>query len=217
MGRVLLSCFSVSLDGFGAGADQDIDNPLGKHGMDLHQWMFPTRAFQQMHGSGTGTTGVDNDFAQRGMDNVGAWILGRNMFGPFRGPWRDETWQGWWGDEPPYRVPVFVLTRHARAPIAMRGGTTFQFVTEGAERALELAREAAGDKDVRVGGGVATVRHYLQQRQLDQLHLAFAPVLLGQGEHLLQGIDTRALGYQVTEHIATDAATHVVLTRRGGG
>jgi dihydrofolate reductase len=213
MGKVRVSCFSLSLDGFGAGTDQDLQNPLGKHGLELHQWVFPTQAFQAMHGQGAGgTTGVDDDFARRGMENLGAWILGRNMFGPIRGPWLDDAWKGWWGEEPPYHVPVFVLTHHARAPISMRGGTTFHFVTEGPERALQLAREAAGARDVRVGGGVATVRHYLQSRAIDEAHFAVAPVLLGAGEHLWQGLDLRALGYRVNERVATEAATHVVLT-----
>ena len=213
MGRIRVACFAVSLDGFGAGPRQSLQDPLGVGGLSLHQWVFPTRTFQRMHGQGEGTTGVDDDFAARGFENVGAWILGRNMFGPVRGPWPDDAWKGWWGDEPPYHVPAFVLTRHARAPLEMRGGTTFPFVTGGIREALARAREAAGERDVRVGGGVATVRQYLEARLLDELHLAFAPVLLGAGEALFAGLDLPALGYRCVERVATDAATHVLIRR----
>ena len=213
MSKVKVACFGVSIDGFGAGPRQSLDDPLGVGGPSLMQWVFPTRTFQQMHGEGGGETGVDDDFAARGFAGVGAWILGRNMFGPVRGAWPDESWKGWWGDEPPYRCPVFVLTHHARAPIEMRGGTTFHFVTEGIHAALDAARKAAGDRDVRIGGGVDTVRQYLQAGLVDELHLAQSPTVLGQGEALLAGIDLTALGFKCTEHAASPLAMHVVLSR----
>ena len=212
--KLRVNCFSISLDGYGAGPQQTLENPLGVGGMALHEWVFPTQAFQQMHGADTGgTTGIDNDFAVRGMAGLGAWILGRNMFGPIRGEWPDEQWKGWWGENPPYHVPVFVLTHHPRASIVMEGGTTFHFVTEGIQAALSRAREAAQGKDVRLGGGVATVRQYLEAGLIDELHLAFAPVLLGQGENLFAGLDLPKLGYQCTEHVPSPNATHVVLTK----
>ncbi len=218
MSKLIVRCFAVSLDGYGAGPDQSVDHPLGVGGPALHRWYSPTRTFRSMHTEGGGgTTGVDDDFARRGFRNVGAWILGRNMFGPVRGPWPDESWRGWWGDEPPYHVPAFVLTHHARPPLEMKGGTTFHFVTDGIEAALERARAAAGDKDVRVGGGVHTVRQYIRAGLVDSLHLVFSPVLLGAGEHLLGGIDLPALGYRVTEHQPTAAATHIVLERDAAG
>ena len=214
MSKLRVQAFSLSLDGFGAGPDQSRDHPLGVGGPGLFGWFFPTRWFHQMTGKEGGTTGVDDDFAIRGFANVGAWILGRNMFGPVRGPWPDESWKGWWGDTPPYRCPVFVLTHHARAPLAMQGGTTFHFVTDGIEAALERATAAAAGKDVRLGGGVATIRQYLRVGLIDELHLALSPVLLGSGEHLLAGIDMLKLGYACTEHVATANATHVVLGKR---
>jgi dihydrofolate reductase len=215
MTKIRVAAFGVSLDGYGAGPGQDLENPMGRGGMALHQWVLPTRTFRAMQGRADGTAGLDDDFARRGFDNLGAWILGRNMFGPVRGPWPDESWKGWWGDNPPYHVPVFVLTHHPRPPLAMAGGTIFQFVTGGIEEALDRARAAAGaDRDVRIGGGVATVRHYLEARLIDELHLAVAPVLLGGGETLFAGLDLPALGYQVTEHVASEAATHVILTKR---
>ena len=214
MSKVRVNAFSVSLDGYGAGPDQDEQNPLGRNGTEVHGWVFPTRTFQQMHGDeGDGTTGVDDDFARRGFENLGAWILGRNMFGPVRGPWPDERWRGWWGENPPYHVPVFVLTHHARRPLEMEGGTTFHFVTGGIEEALRLAREAAKGADVRLGGGVATIRQYLRAGLVDEMHLAIAPALLGSGENLLEGIDLRAMGFRVAEHVPSAAATHVVLRR----
>ncbi len=213
MGKVRVSAFVVSLDGFGAGPDQDLENPLGRGGMELHRWMFPTRTFCAMHGQPGGETGVDDDFAARSMAGVGAWILGRNMFGPVRGAWPDAAWKGWWGEEPPYRVPVFVLTHHPRAPLEMRGGTMFHFVTDGIGAALERARAAAGGQDVRIGGGAATVRQYLQADLVDEMHLAVSPVLLGGGEALLAGIDLPALGFRVAEHVPSAKATHVVLRR----
>lgn len=215
MSKVRVASFSVSIDGFGAGPDQSLQDPLGVGGMELHQWVFPTATFQRMHGDGSGTTGTDDEFAARGFKDLGAWILGRNMFGPVRGPWPDLTWKGWWGDEPPYHTPVFVLTHHAREPLVMKGGTTFHFVTTGIHDALDLARTAANGRDVRIGGGVATVQQYLREGLIDELHLAIAPVVLGAGENLFAGIDMRALGYQCMENVATEKATHVVLGKRG--
>jgi dihydrofolate reductase len=214
MTKLRVNCFSISLDGYGAGPKQDLANPLGVGGMELHQWVFATRTFKQMFGSDGGATGIDDDFAARGFANVGAWILGRNMFGPVRGPWPDDTWRGWWGDNPPYHTPVFVLTNHPRPSITMDGGTVFHFVADDINTVLTRAAEAADGKDVRIGGGVATIRQYLRATLIDEMHLAISPVLLGSGEHLLAGIDTLKLGYQCTEHVATANATHVVLTRR---
>jgi dihydrofolate reductase len=214
MAKLRVHGFSVSLDGYGAGPNQDLDNPLGVGGRALHEWAFATRTFQRMHGGDGGSTGTDDEFAARGFRNIGAWILGRNMFGPVRGPWPDENWKGWWGDDPPYHTPVFVLTNHPRASLAMRGGTTFHFVTDGIHAALERARHAANGQDVRLGGGVATIRQYLCARLVDEMHLAISPVLLGFGEHLLAGIDAPQLGYECTEHVSTPNATHVVITKR---
>ncbi|MDB5961097.1 MAG: deaminase, partial [Massilia sp.] len=205
---------SISLDGFGAGPNQSLDNPMGDGGGALHQWFRGTRTFQTMIGNaGKGTDGPDEVFAARGFDNVGAWILGRNMFSPLRGPWLDDEWKGWWGEEPPYHVPVFVLTHHARAPLAMKGGTTFNFVTDGVKSAYAQAIEAANGKDVRLGGGVATVREFLAAGLVDEMHLAVSPVLLGRGESLFAGLDLPALGFEVAEHVPTAAATHVVLRK----
>jgi dihydrofolate reductase len=215
LSRLRVESFTLSLDGFGAGPDQDLSNPLGVGGTALHGWALSTRTFQKhLFGADGGQGGIDDDFAARGFRNVGAWILGRNMFGPVRGPWPDESWRGWWGENPVYHVPVFVLTHHARAPLVMDGGTTFHFVTEGAAAALERAREAAGEKDVRVGGGVNVIRQYLRQRLIDEIHIAIAPVLLGSGERLFDGVDLRALGYTCTRHVASPQATHVVLSRQ---
>jgi dihydrofolate reductase len=213
MSKLRVHCFGVSIDGFGAGPNQDIHNPLGVGGEDLHQWLFPTRAFQQMQGKEDGTTGVDNDFAERGFDGIGAWILGRNIFGPIRGAWPDDKWKGWWGDNPPYHSQVFVLTHFSRPPIRMDGGTTFHFVTDGIHAALQRATEAANGLDVRLGGGAATIRQYLQAGLVDQLHLAIAPLVLGGGESLLAGIDLLKLGYKCTEHATSSAALHAVLTK----
>lgn len=212
--RLRVHAFSISLDGFGAGPDQGLDHPLGVGGLALHDWVIPTRTFRQMEGRGGGVTGPDDDFVSRGFAGIGAWILGRNMFGPVRGPWPDETWKGWWGENPPYRCPVFVLTHHARQPVAMQGGTVFHFETGGIHAALEKAMAAANGKDVRIGGGVGTIRQYLREGLIDELHLAITPVLLGSGEPLLAGIDARALGYECTEHVATPGALHVVVARR---
>jgi dihydrofolate reductase len=214
MSKLRVNCFSISLDGFGAGRDQSLENPLGIGGMGLHPWMIGTKTFQQrVMGKDGGAAGPDDDFTRRGFENVGAWILGRNMFGPIRGAWPDSAWKGWWGDNPPYHCPVFVLTRHARASITMDGGTTFHFVTQGMHAALERAREAAQGKDVRLGGGVETIRQYLRAGLVDEMHLAVAPVLLGSGEHLLAGLDLLALGYRCTQHVTTPNAMHVVLER----
>jgi len=213
MSRVRVQSFSLSLDGFGAGPDQDLQHPLGVGGEALMGWVFPTRTFQRMFGQGDGTTGVDDNFAARGFENVGAWILGRNMFGPIRGAWPDDAWKGWWGEEPPYHTPAFVLTHHARTPVEMKGGTTFHFVTGGIREALDRARAAARGKDVRVGGGVSTVREYLRAGLVDEMHLVVSSVLLGSGENLLAGIDLTALGLRVREHAASETALHVVLSR----
>jgi dihydrofolate reductase len=208
-----VSSFSVSLDGYGAGPNQSLEHPLGVGGLELHQWFFPTRTFQRMHTNGDGATGVDDEFAARGFQNIGAWILGRNMFGPIRGPWPDDAWKGWWGANPPYHVPTFVLTHHARPSITMEGGTTFHFVTDGIHAALERATAAANGKDVRVGGGVATIQQYLRAGLVDEMHLAIAPVILGSGELLLAGLNLRAMGYSCREFVPGTNATHVVLAR----
>ncbi|GLS23102.1 DNA-binding protein [Labrys miyagiensis] len=213
MSKLVVRAFSLSLDGYGAGPDQSLDNPLGVNGKKLHEWAFATRTFQKMFGQDSGETGVDEDFAARSFENIGAWILGRNMFGPVRGPWPDENWKGWWGDTPPYHVPTFVLTHHARAPIEMKGGTVFHFVTDGIEVALEQARAAAGGKDVRVGGGVSTIQQYLRAGLIDEMHLAMSPVLLGKGENLFAGIDLPALGYRCTERVPTANTTHLMIVK----
>jgi dihydrofolate reductase len=214
MTKLRVHAFSISLDGYGAGPNQGLDYPLGVGGMQLHEWVFGTRTFQQMHaGSADGTTGVDDQFAARGFANIGAWILGRNMFAPTRGAWQDDTWKGWWGDNPPYHTDVFVLTHHPRAPIHMAGGTTFHFVTEGIHAALERAKAAAKGRDVRVGGGVATIQQYLRAKLVDEMHLAIAPTVLGSGENLFAGIDLAKLGYRCVEHVPSAAAMHVVLRK----
>jgi dihydrofolate reductase len=213
MSKLRVQSFSISLDGYGAGPQQSLKHPMGIGGMGLHAWVLPTQTFQNMHGSGGGTTGVDDDFAARGFHNLGAWILGRNMFGPIRGPWAGSDWKGWWGDTPPYHCPVFVLTHHAREPLVMAGGTTFHFVTGGIHEALQRATQAANGQDVRLGGGVATVQQYLRAGLVDELHLAISPVLLGQGEKFFGDMDMHALGYQCVEHVATPQAIHVVLKK----
>jgi dihydrofolate reductase len=213
--RLRVHTFSISIDGYGAGPDQDLAHPLGVGGPELFEWFMRTRTWRRMQGHEDGETGVDDDFAARGFEGFGAWILGRNMFGPVRGPWPDDSWKGWWGDEPPYHVPVFVLTHHPRPPLVMQGGTEFRFVTDGIESALEQAKAAAGGKDVRLGGGVSTIRQYLRARLIDDLHLVLSPVLLGRGEHLLHGLDLRALGYECVQHAAGGrAAAHIVLRKR---
>jgi dihydrofolate reductase len=213
MAKVKVQAFSMSIDGFGAGPRQSLNDPLGIGGTTLHQWFYPTRTFQQMVGGEGGSAGVDDDFARRSFEGIGAWILGRNMFGPVRGPWPDDSWKGWWGANPPYHVPVFVLTHYPRAPLAMQGGTTFHFVTGGIQEALHRAREAARGQDVRVGGGVSTVRQYLQAGLVDEVHLAIAPTLLGTGEALLAGLDLPQQGFRCTQHVGTPQALHVVLTK----
>jgi dihydrofolate reductase len=216
MAQVRVESFTISLDGYGAGRSQDLEHPLGLGGTELHQWALPTRTFQRMvFGADGGSTGLDEDFAARGFRNVGAWILGRNMFGPIRGQWPGMDWKGWWGDNPPYHVPVFVLTHYPRPPIAMEGGTVFHFVTGGIHEALEQARDAAGAKDVRIGGGVDTIRQYLRAGLIDSLHIAVAPVLLGGGEHLFEGLDLPALGYECTQCVPSEKATHVLIRHRG--
>lgn len=217
MTRVRVESFTISLDGYGAGPNQSLDHPLGEGGPELHQWALPTRTFQRaVFGKEGGTTGVDETFAVRGFTNIGAWVMGRNMFGPIRGPWPDFNWQGWWGDNPPYRVPVFVLTHHERPPLEMEGGTVFHFVTGGIHEAIERARAAANGMDVRIGGGASTIRQALGAGLVDEMHIAIAPVVLGKGEPLFEGIDLKALGYECIEHVPTDHATHVVLKRRVG-
>jgi dihydrofolate reductase len=213
MGKVRVAGFGVSVDGFGAGPGQSLENPLGKRGPELFQWYFPTRSFREMHGESGGETGPDNEFGRRAMEGFGAFILGRNMFGPAGDDWGGPDWKGWWGDNPPYHAPTFILTHHARAPIVMEGGTTFYFVTDGIEVALAQANAAAGDLDVKIGGGVSTIRQYLLAGAIDELHLALSPVVLGRGESLLADIDLPSLGYRVTEVVPTELATHLVLTR----
>ena len=213
MSKVRVAGFSLSLDGYGAGPEQSLQDPLGKGGRELHRWFFGTKTFQSMFGQGGGSEGVDEDYAHRSMDNFGAFILGRNMFGPVRGEWPDDSWKGWWGDNPPYHAPTFILTHFPRDPIVMEGGTTFYFVTDGIESALDQAKAAAGDRDVKIGGGVSTVRQYLQAGLIDELHFAISPVLLGRGEAMFAGIDLPALGFRVTDSASTELATHVVLGR----
>lgn len=215
MSRVRVESFTISLDGYGAGPNQDINNGLGVGGEALHEWFIPTRTFQRTHGAGDGTTGIDDDFAARGFRNIGAWILGRNMFGPIRGAWPDMNWKGWWGDEPPYHVPVFVLTHHSRPSIQMKGNTTFHFVTGGIHEALDRARQAANGMDVRIGGGPNTIQQYLRAGLIDELHVAISPVLLGQGERLFEGVDLRALGYECVQFVPSQKASHAVLRRQG--
>jgi dihydrofolate reductase len=213
MARLRVHNFSISLDGYGAGAAQSLENPLGVGGEQLHEWFVATSTFQQIYGRTEGTTGPDDEFAGRGFKNVGAWILGRNMFGPIRGPWPDDAWKGWWGEDPPYHADVFVLTHHPRASIPMAGGTTFHFVTDGIHAALDRAKAAAKGRDVQLGGGVATIQQYLRAGLIDELHFAIAPVLLGSGEPLLAGIDLPKLGYRCVEHVPAPGATHVVLKK----
>ncbi len=213
MGRVRVGGFSISIDGFSAGPNQSLADPLGQRGTEIFQWYFRTKAFCTMHAQPGGEEGTDNDYAIRGMSNFGAFILGRNMFGPVRGPWPDDSWKGWWGTNPPYHAPTFILTHHPRKPIVMEGGTTFYFITDGIESALKQAKAAAGTKDVKIGGGVSTVRQYLAINAIDEIHLAVSPVILGKGEPLLPGIDLSALGFKVTEHSPTAYATHIVLTK----
>ena len=213
MSKVIVATFSVSLDGFGAGPGQDLENPLGIRGFELHDWFRDTVFFQKMQGQGGGKDGIDNKMAFKSFENVGAWILGRNMFGPIRGPWKDDSWKGWWGDTPPYHTDVFVLTHHARAPLAMDDGTTFHFITDGIESALKKANDAAKGKNVRIGGGVSAIRQYLTAGKIDELHLAMVPVLLGEGEHLFSGINLHKLGYKLNKTVAGENATHVLISK----
>jgi dihydrofolate reductase len=219
MSKLRVLCFGVSIDGYGAGPNQSIDNPMGMGGMSLHGWVLPTRTFQVMHsemlGGGTteGTTGVDDDFAAKGFENIGAWILGRNMFGPMRGPWENHSWQGWWGDNPPYHTPVYVLTHHARPSIEMQGGTVFNFVTDGIHSAFRQAMAAAKGKDVRLGGGVSTIQQYLREKLIDEIHLAISPVLMGSGENLFSSLNLVSLGYQCSGSVCSEKATHVIVKR----
>lgn len=214
MGKVHVSAFGITLDGFSAGPNQSLNDPLGVNGKDMMEWFFPTKTFIELHGGEGGETGIDNDFAAKSMTGNGAWILGRNMFGPVRGPWPDDEWKGWWGDEPPYHVPTFVLTHHAREPLVMKGGTTFYFVTDGIHSALEQAKAAAGERDVRIGGGPSTIRQYLQAGLIDEMHLAVRPVFLGQGEPLLAGLDLRDLGYFVDRMVPGERAVHMFVKKR---
>ncbi len=214
MSKAKVAAFSVSIDGFGAGPNQSSENPLGDRGEELHEWMFPTKMFQKMIGKEDGTEGTDNDFAEKSFENIGAWIMGRNMFGPIRGPWPDDEWKGWWGEKPPYHVPVFVLTHYEREPVAMKGGTTFHFVTDGIESALEKAKKAANGKDIRIGGGASTIRQFLQAGLIDEIHLAISPVFLGSGEHLFSGIDLPKLGFTKTKKIYGENATHIISRKK---
>jgi dihydrofolate reductase len=213
MSKLRVHAFGISVDGYSAGPCQSHENPLGIGGIALHDWMFPTRTMQRIFGNDDGTTGIDDDFTSRGFDNIGAWIIGRNMFGPVRGPWPDETWKGWWGENPPFHTPVFVLTQYARAPISMAGETTFHFVTDGIHAAMQRASAAANGKDIRIGGGAATIQQFLHAKLIDHLHLAISPTLLGSGEQLFANIDLLKLGYRCTEHVSTSKATHVILSQ----
>lgn len=214
MSKVRVAAFSISLDGFGAGPRQDVNNPLGVRGFELHAWFQDTEVFKKMHGQSGGSQGIDNDFAVQSFENVGAWILGRNMFGPVRGPWKDDSWKGWWGDNPPYHTPVFVLTHHARSPLTMKGGTTFHFVIDGLASALKKAKEAAQGKDVRIGGGVSVIRNYLTAGLIDEMHLAISPVFLGEGEDLFSGINLPKLGFVPSRTVPGENATHVLIKKR---
>ncbi len=213
MSKLRVQSFGMSLDGFGAGLNQDLKNPMGVGGMTIMEWFFPTELWQQMHGKQGGTTGLDHQWAARGFENIGAWILGRNMFGPVRGPWPDDAWKGWWGDTPPYHTPVFVLTHHPRKSIEMKGGTTFHFVTEGIHEALRRAKESAKEKDVRLGGGVSAIRQYLMAQLVDEMHIAVRPILLGSGESVFSGMNLAELGYKCSEFQSTPVASHVLLTK----
>lgn len=213
MQKIRVANFSISIDGFGAGPKQDINNPLGIGGMDLHQWFFPTDVFQKMHSGKEGETGKDNDYAAGAFRNVGAFIMGRNMFGPIRGNWPDDNWKGWWGKNPPFHCPVYVLTNHSRESINMEGGTTFHFVAEGIEKALELAKQSANDKDVKIGGGVNTIRQYMIAKLIDEMHIVISPVILGSGEQLFENIDLIKLGYKCIENTLTKRAMHIILAK----
>ncbi len=214
MGKVHVSCYTISLDGYSAGPDQTKETPLGVGGLGLMEWMFPTESFMKMQRKDGGETGIDNEFVTKAMTGNGGWLLGRNMFGPVRGPWPDDSWKGWWGEEPPYHVPTFVLTHYPRDPVEMKGGTTFHFVTDGIHWALEQAKAAAGDKDIRIGGGAETVRQYLRERLIDEMHLALRPIFMGRGESIFQGMDLKELGYEVAETIPGERATHLIVRKQ---
>ncbi len=214
MGKVHVSCYTISLDGYSAGPDQTKETPLGVGGLGLMEWMFPTESFMKMQRKDGGETGIDNEFVTKAMTGNGGWLLGRNMFGPVRGPWPDDSWKGWWGEEPPYHVPTFVLTHYPRDPVEMKGGTTFHFVTDGIHSALEQAKAAAGDKDIRIGGGAETVRQYLRERLIDEMHLALRPIFMGRGESIFQGMDLKELGYEVAETIPGERATHLIVRKQ---
>jgi dihydrofolate reductase len=213
MSKLRVQSFGISIDGYGAGPNQSLENPLGLRGTELMEWFFHSRFWRNMHQMDGGETGIDNDIAEQGFAGIGAWILGRNMFGPIRGDWIDDSWKGWWGDEPPYHTPVFVLTHYPRAPLKMAGGTTFHFVTDGIQDALQQAKKAAGDQDVRVGGGVSSIRQYLQAGLIDEMHLAIRPVILGSGENLFRDIDLGGLGYQIAKHVQGERAMHVFIRK----
>jgi dihydrofolate reductase len=214
MSKLRIHSFGMSVDGYGAGPNQSMDHPLGIGGLALHGWVFETRTGRNMLGKEGGVSGIDDDFVARGFNNIGAWIIGRNMFGPVRGPWPDEMWKGWWGENPPYHTPVFVLTSHPRGSLTMKGGTTFHFVTDGIYRALERAKEAVDGKDIRLGGGIATIRQYLLAELVDEMHLAYSPNLLGSGESLLLGIDLPRRGYQVSTHTITAQCMHIEIMKK---
>jgi dihydrofolate reductase len=214
MSKVKVAAFSISLDGFGAGTNQGRENPLGERGEELHEWIIPTKMFQKMMRKEGGSEGIDNDFAEKSMENIGAWIMGRNMFGPIRGAWPNDEWKGWWGEEPPYHVPVFVLTNYSREPVKMKGDTTFHFITDGIESALEKAKKVSNGKDIRIGGGVSTIRQFLQAGYIDEIHFAFSPVFLGSGEHLFSEIDLLKLGFKQIQKINGEKVAHIILTKK---
>lgn len=213
MSKVIVAAYTVSMDGFGAGPNQSLEKPMGEGTENLHNWMFSTRMFQRMIGKEGGTEDINNDFAEKSMQNMGAWIMGRNMFSPNRGPWPNNEWKGWWGPNPPYHVPVFVLTNHAREPLEMEGGTVFYFVTDGIESALEQAKMAAGEKNIRIGGGANTIRQYLKKGLIDEMHLVYSPLFLGKGESLLEGIDLPKLGFSVVQTTYADKAVHFLIKK----
>ena len=215
MSRLRVLCFGLSLDGYGAGPDQSLQHPLGVHGPDIMSWFTPTRTWRQMQGQEEGETGVDDDMARQGMEGIGAWILGRNMFGPIRGPWRDESWKGWWGPEPPYHTKVFVLTHHRRPPLEMEGGTTFHFLDASPAEALATVREAANGQDVRIGGGPTTIREFLAAGLIDQLHVVVVPILLGRGVRLWDGLEGLEQEFETEVIASPSGVAHVTFTRRG--
>lgn len=213
MGVVRVSLFSLSIDGFGAGPEQTEGDPIGKRGHELHEWLFGTKTFHAMTGESGGSEGTDEEYAARGRTGYGAVIMGRNMFGPIRGGWPDDSWRGWWGENPPYHVPTFVLTHHPRDPIVMDGGTTFHFITDGIEAALDRAKAAASGRDIQIAGGVSTIRQFLKAGLIDELHFAISPVALGKGEAMFTGIDLSELGFRVVESAPGEHAMHVVLRK----